>query len=72
MKRVPVQRIVFGLLILLLTTTTPAQRSFTSTYDSTRKVTPGRSGHESGLGESQGVLLHECPRRKWKRLQLGC
>ena len=38
-KRVPVQRIVFGLLILLLTTTTPAQRSFTSTYDSTRKVT---------------------------------
>ncbi len=39
MKRVPVQRIVFALLILLLTTTTPAQRSFTSTYDSTRKVT---------------------------------
>jgi hypothetical protein len=37
--REPVQRIVFGLLVLLLTTTTPAQRSFTSTYDSTRKVT---------------------------------
>ena len=71
MKRVPVQRIIFALLILLLTTTTPAQRSFTSTYDSTRKVTL-EGPVTKGLGEPQGFLLYECPRRKWKRFQLGC
>ena len=72
MKRVPVQRIVFGLLVLLLTTTTPAQRSFTSTYDSTRKVTLEGPVTKVDWVNPQGFLLHECPRRKWKRLQLGC
>ena len=64
MKRVPVQSHRFWPVVVLLTTTTPAQRSFTSTYDSTRKVTLEGPVTKVDWVNPTGILLHQRPRRK--------